>query len=319
MKTRILILSALVGITFTSCVQITEVEPRWPGRFQHDAIDAVCKDNLRETIQALSYPRSHGRLAANQRARDWVKARLENYGYTVSLQGGDDNVVALPPGATERPPIVLGAHYDTVYFSPGADDNASGVAVCLEAARVLRLHGLPAQVIIFNREEEGLLGSSQYVMSLTKEDQAAIRETHIFETVGYFTSQPNTQKTPPELEQIGVRWRSTGDFIGLLSNSGSNRIASNVIRNTKKVGSRTHLSSMKVRFGLENKSGNMLRSDHASFWKAGIPAVMWTDTADFRNPNYHRTSDLPHTVNEDALTDVTRIAVGHIVKTLGGR
>jgi hypothetical protein len=311
-----LLLASLCGVALSSCVQITEVKPR-AGTYQHPAINEVSEDRLRATVAELDYRRNYfWNPLDNRRARDWVKQNLVSSGYTVTLQGPYRNVVAAPPSAEARSLVLLGAHYDTVPESPGADDNASGVAVCLEAARVLREYGVPVRVVIFNGEENEFLGSSQYVGGLGSAERAGIREVHIFEMVGYYSSAPNSQKTPPELESVGVKWRSTGDFIGLLSNSGSNRIASQVIRHTKAVGSDTHLSSMKVRFGLESKSRTLQRSDHAPFWKAGIPALMWTDTAEFRNSNYHEPTDLPNTLDYHALRDVTRLAVGHVLKTM---
>jgi hypothetical protein len=317
MKTVSGILLAFVFASMSpSCVQITEVKPR-PGTYEHPAIKEVSEARLQSTVESLSYRRSYDltRLG-NEKARDWVKQALMDYGYQVSLQGAYDNVVAVPGSPAGRPLVLLGAHYDTVLNSRGADDNASGVAVCLEAARVLREYGVPVRVVIFNREEDFFLGSLEYMKSLSSEGRAGVLEAHIFETVGYYTSSPNSQRTPKELTRLGIHWRSTGDFIGLLSNSGSNSIASRVIRHTKEIGSETHLSSMKVRLGLESKSDALKRSDHTSFWSAGMPALMWTDTANFRNANYHEPTDLPHTLNYRALRDVTRLAVGHVLKTM---
>jgi hypothetical protein len=298
---------------------LTQVKGTGPGTFQHDAIAAVSPAKLRATVETLDYPRSYDRQRqANERARDWLVNELRQLGYQTQLQGRYDNVIAAPPGQASRPMVLLGAHYDTVPTTPGADDNGSAIAVCLEAARVLALHGIPVRIAIFNCEElssagDGLIGSSDYVANLSAPERASLIEAHIFEMVGYFTSQPGTQSKP---DKLPIRLPHTGDFIGLLSNSRSNRIASRVIRAMKAVGSRTPLLSLKIFFGLERRFRDLLRSDHTPFWNAGLPALMWTDTSNFRNPNYHLPTDTPDTLDYDAMADVTRIVVAHVLRTM---
>jgi hypothetical protein len=292
------------------------------GAFRHAALEAVSAKALRASVEALAYPRSYEmQRKANEKARDWLCDELRGYGYEVSLRGIYDNVMAAPRGpAAAQPIVLLGAHYDTVPTTPGADDNGSALAVCLEAARVLALHAVPVRIAIFNCEElgyhhEGLLGSGEYVASMSAEERAMLLEAHIFEMVGYFTSERRTQSKPGGLP---IRLPDTGDFIGVLSNSRSNRIASRVIRAAKAVGSRTPLISLKIFFGLERRFKDLLRSDHTPFWAAGLPALMWTDTANFRNPHYHLPTDMPDTLNYAAMADVTRIVVAHVVRTMKG-
>jgi Zn-dependent M28 family amino/carboxypeptidase len=106
-------------------------------------------------------------------------------------------VIATHPPA-DGPFILLGAHYDTVPRTPGADDNASAVAVCLECARVIKKHNLgPAMIVFFNREEDGLLGSSEFVDHLADQPEWNVREAHIFEMVGYRDRTPGSQAMPP--------------------------------------------------------------------------------------------------------------------------
>ena len=232
---------------------LTQVKGTGPGTFQHDALAAISPAKLRTTVESLAYPRSYDlQREANLRARDWLCEELRAIGYHVTLQGSCDNVIASPARDTTRPMVLLGAHYDTVPTTPGADDNNSAIAVCLEAARALALHQVPVRIAIFNCEEvgrtgEGLLGSSEFVAAMSAAERASLLEAHIFEMVGYFTREPNTQTKPRGLP---IRLRDTGDFIALLSNSRSNRIASRVIRAMKAVGSRTPLLSLKIFFGL---------------------------------------------------------------------
>jgi Zn-dependent M28 family amino/carboxypeptidase len=284
-------------------------------------VAAVSPDRLQATVEALAYPRNYEvQRAANERARDWLQVELRCFGYETRLQGSHDNVIAEPAGHAAHSMVLLGAHYDTVPTTPGADDNNSAIAVCLEAARVLALQKVPVKIAIFNCEEvgsegDGLQGSTEYVASMSAQEHAALLEAHIFEMVGYFTSERRTQSKPAKLP---IRLRDTGDFIGVLSNSRSNRIATRVMRAAKAVSSRTRLISLKIFFGLERRFKDLLRSDHTPFWAAGLPALMWTDTSEFRNPHYHQPSDTPDTLDYEAMADVTRIVVAHVVKTMGG-
>lgn len=288
-------------------------EPPARGGFSHQALESISALRLRNTVEALAYPRSYvANPQANREARDWIHEELRCLGYNVYLQGQFDNVIATPNENHPQTGILLGAHYDTVLTTPGADDNNSAIALCLEAARVLALYAKPyACVAVFNREEDGLLGSLDFVKNLN----FPVSEAHIFEMVGYFDPRPGSQSKPANLP---VCLPSTGDFIGILSNQKSNGIANEIKRAVKRVGCVTPLVSLKTYFGIERVFRDLLRSDHTPFWQAGIPALMWTDTSQFRNPNYHLPSDTPDTLDYEALADVTRMVVGHILLKMEG-
>lgn len=192
-----------------------------PPGFQHPAIQAISADRLRATVEALAYPRAFvENRKANREARDWIHEELRCLGYHLKLQGQYDNVIATPTADGRHSGILLGSHYDTVPGTPGADDNNSAIALTLEAARVLALNdGPPVCIASFNREEDGLLGSFDFVKDLLQ----PVSEAHIFEMVGYFDPRPGSQSKPANLP---IPLPSTGDFIGVLSNQKSNRIAS---------------------------------------------------------------------------------------------
>ena len=284
----------------------------------HFAVAAVSPASLRSTVEALSYPRHYvANREANLRARDWLCQELRGMGCEVTLQGLYDNVIATTAGSLDAPRILLGAHYDTVPTTPGADDNSSAIAVCLEVARVLASIApheatppVPLIIAMFNREEEGLLGSTDYVAGLNREDRKLLLEAHIFEMVGYFSNEPGSQSKP---DKLPVSLPDTGNFIGLVSNSRSNKIASRVIQSVRATGAGIPLVSLKVLLGLEKLIGDLLRSDHTPFWKAGLPALMWTDTSNFRNPHYHLPSDTPDTLNYEAMAAVTRMTVSYLL------
>jgi Zn-dependent M28 family amino/carboxypeptidase len=260
----------------------------------------------------LSFPRHYvAERQANVRARDMLLRLLHDFGYTLHLVGSYDNIMVTSGGPTEGPYLLLGAHYDSVPGTPGADDNASAVAACLECARLLRNRSIPGtMIVLFNREEDGLLGSREFVQFITRQSGMKIAEAHVFEMVGYCTRAPGSQRMPPGLP--GMFAPDVGDFIGLLANQSSNFAAEALLSLASTYLPRTPVVpviALKFYLGIERFFGHLHRSDHAPFWEAGIPAVMWTDTAEFRNPNYHRATDTPDTLDYAFLTQVTQLAL----------
>ena len=266
----------------------------------------VSSSNLRAFVEALAFPRHYfAENRANRRARDLLVEFGKGFGYVPTLQGEFDNVVMSSAGPVDSPRLLLGAHYDSVPGTPGADDNASAVAVCLECARLIKRHGIGGVTIVFfNREEDGFLGSRNFVA----EGQAQnIGEAHIFEMVGYRSRAANSQKLPSGLPLLSPP--TVGDFLALLANSGSNAIADELIDVAASYVPHFPVSALKVYLGLEKAIGHLNRSDHAPFWQAGIPAIMWSDTAEFRNPNYHSTSDTPDPLDYEFMSDVAKLAL----------
>jgi Zn-dependent M28 family amino/carboxypeptidase len=233
---------------------------------------------------------------------------LQSFGYAPVLQGTYDNIVVTSSGPEEGPFLLLGAHYDSVPGSPGADDNGSAVAVCLESARLLKENEVGStMIVLFNREEDGLLGSHEFAAHVMPQQAWAVEEAHIFEMVGYGNRAPGSQRMPPGLP--GVAAPNIGDFLGLLANRRSNAIAENLLALAATYVPHFPVLALKIYLGLEKFFGHLHRSDHAPFWEAGIPSVMWTDTSEFRNPHYHRASDTPDTLDYGFLTKVTRLAL----------
>jgi Zn-dependent M28 family amino/carboxypeptidase len=218
-----------------------------------------------------------------------------------ALGGTYRNVLgtALPPAqAIPAPPLILAAHFDTVEGSPGADDNASALAVMLAVTRQIRGMKLarPIHFIAFNLEEENLLGSHAYAAFLKKTRQA-IHGAIILECVGYASHQKGSQKTPPGLP---ISIPTTGDFLGVIGNERSQALAGSVVQFMK-----SYLPIVPLVVpGNGEKLPDTRRSDHTSFWEHGFPAVMLTDTANFRNPHYHRPTDTLDTLNLDFILSV---------------
>jgi peptidase M28-like protein len=272
----------------------------------------VSADNLRGYVDLLAFPRHYvAERKANVHARDLLLKLLRSFGYKPVLQGSHDNIVAASGRGEDGPGLLLGAHYDSVPGSPGADDNGSAVAVCLECARLLKEHDVGStMIVLFNREEDGLLGSREFVAHLAQ-SASAIEEAHIFEMVGFCDRAAGSQRIPPGLP--GVTAPDVGDFLALLANSRSNALAENLLVLAATYVPQFPVLALKMYLGIERNFGDLLRSDHAPFWEAGMTSIMWTDTSEFRNPHYHRASDTPDTLDYGFLSNVTRLALARAV------
>ena len=242
----------------------------------------------------------------NRWSASWIADRLRSYGFQVAPQGQYANVVALPPGHSHGPVLLIGAHYDTVPHCPGADDNASALAALLGCARCISEHtsGRPVCFVAFNREEDGLLGSLDFVREYLPGSGIRVREAHILEMVGYCDPRPGSQRLPSGLP---VQGPDVGDFLGLIANRDSNQVLDGVLQAARTYLPRFPVIGLKVHLGLEKHVPHLRRSDHDPFWQARIPAVMWTDTSEFRNPHYHQPTDTPETLDYAFLRGVTQL------------
>jgi Zn-dependent M28 family amino/carboxypeptidase len=274
---------------------------------------AVSPERLRRFVEMLAFPRHYlFERAENVRARNLLITQLREFGYTPLLQGSYDNIVVTTGEADESPYLLLGAHYDSVPCTPGADDNGSAVAVCLECARLVKAHGVGSVMIVFfNREEDGLLGSTEFVTHLASQSAWKVDEAHVFEMVGFCNHTRGSQRMPPGLPPIAAP--DVGDFLGLLANRRSNGVAEALLKLAATYVPQSRVIALKMYLGIEKYFAHLYRSDHAPFWAAGIPALMWTDTSEFRNPHYHQPTDTPDTLDYEFLTHVTQLALARAV------
>lgn len=212
-------------------------------------------------------------------------------------------ILDLPPSdrAVKKrlPPIVIGAHYDTVPGTPGADDNATGVAVLLELARAIASGPLkyPVQLVAFDMEEYGCFGSSHHAAKY-KQQQESIRLMISLEMLGYCNHNPNSQNYPAGLKYF---YPNSGNFIALIGNLRTVPDLINLSGKIRKSGQPCEWLPVPNR-GLIVPDTR--RSDHVPFWDNGYPAIMVTDTANMRNPHYHRESDRIETLDLDFLAGV---------------
>ncbi len=282
------------------------------------AVGSVSAARLRRSVEALAFPRHFTQERdANRKARDWIAEELRGLGYTVGLQGACDNVVARPTHGRPAGTILLGAHYDTVPGSPGADDNTSAVAVCLECAHVLHtVRPNPAMFVFFNREEDGLVGSRDFVQNGVSSLRESVREAFIFEMVGFRSKRPGSQKSPPSLP---ITLPDTGDFLGLLIGGGAGTRGDTLLRLARTYTPHLPTLALTVPPALAILYPDLLRSDHVPFWQAGLPAVMWTDTSEFRNPHYHKPSDTAKTLDFDFMAEIARLTGASVLSKRGGQ
>ena len=273
----------------------------------------VSQDSLRRSVQTLSQPRHYqAEPLSNQCCAQRIADELKSFGYEPHFQGRYRNVVAMAPPNLEAEAIVLvGAHYDSVPGTPGADDNASGVAGLLECARLAAIckSSVAMGFVAFNREEDGLLGSIDFVENT---GSLNISVVHVLEMIGYCRHEPGSQHLP---QGLPIRVPSVGDFIGILGNRDSNHVVDLVLTQAATYVPELPVLGLKVQLGVEKLLPVLARSDHDSFWRARIPATMWTDTAEYRNPHYHLETDTPATLDYDFLRSVTQLLLACL---LGG-
>jgi hypothetical protein len=259
-------------------------------------------------------PRCH---LTRDRSRSLLETRLAELGLQVRQQQAVDlefplsNVVVDLPGTSRPEEIVLvGAHFDAFWL--GADDNASGVAALLEMARVLssRRFERTIRFVGFDLEELGLLGSSSYVSSSGGERLVA---AVVFDCIGYYDSTPGSQQSLP-----GLPTPSAGDFLALIGNDASRHLATELNALNRRLEFIPLTTVLAPGAGTSPLAGDLLRSDHAPFWLAGKNALFLTDTANFRNPHYHRESDTPETLSPGPYRQAVRLATVGVAWWAGG-
>ena len=277
---------------------------------------SINRERLRRDLQMVVGERSpfNGRrhLVA---VENFIESELKAFGLDVqrdvfSYRGSAfRNIVGRLPGEPKGRLIILGAHFDSVPGSPGADDNASGVAVLLEATRLLAQARLGSQVLVcaFNLEELNMIGSTAFARKLKAADKKVDAMISL-EMVGYTDSRRGSQKYP-----AGLAWfyPDRGDFIGVVGNRKSASVLHQFSSHMRRV---TELSVQTLSVpGNGALVPGVRLSDHSPFWDLGYPALMVTDTAFFRNPNYHSALDTLDTLNIDFMARVCEGVVRGVI------
>ncbi len=286
----------------------------------------VIKQNLQGHLTMLTQTigeRSVVKKENLQKTVVYLHKQFETYGLAVERQAYPyqqmeaTNVVALfKPAGKPFKHYILGAHYDSVVGTVGADDNASAVAVLLETARIMQASSHDQDVdyqitfVAFALEEPPVFNTPDMGSRVFAEKAHQASETIdgmiCLEMVGYTCREPGCQQFPFPLQFFG--YPETGDFIGLVGNIKSLGLT----RRLKKSFRQNPLLpvvSLTVPFNGWILPAVRL-SDHASFWDKGYRAVMVTDSAFFRNPHYHRPSDIMQTLDFGYMAELVKSLVG---------
>ena len=277
-------------------------------------LNNISIDYLEEIVRELSFPRHRIKEPeSNIKAAGQIKEYFAKLGLETEFQGEFRNVIAWHGDLQNKDIIVVGAHYDSVPKTPGADDNASAVASMLGIAGALKDLDLPIIYVAYNCEEENFEGSTSFVKDWLQKSNSTLICAHILEMMAYRDKTPGSQKVPTGLP---IKMSNTADFLGLVSHGPTRKIRKAALRIAKTYTPEVPVMALQMYFGLEKKFKVLWRSDHVPFWLAGLPALMWTDTSEYRNPHYHKTSDTPDTLDFDFLTSNTKTVTATILHQL---
>ncbi len=296
-------------------------------RTVRDALQNISVDRLRRHIAALEGIRHPlADPAALEQAADYIFDWLHALGYAMSEhQFNEDgrqfrNIIAThhePTNAQER--VIVMAHYDTEVATPGADDNASGVAALLELATVLRplYFERNVQFIALTLEEtkaddetRSFLRGSRALVTHAQEQAWKIVGAINLEMIAY-AGDSVAQRVP---EGLDLQVPEIGNFIAIVANQQSADLVEHFVSGLQQY----HIPLSYIPLIVPG-NGEVLpdirRSDHVPFWDHGYKALMLSDTAEFRNPHYHQPSDTLATLNLPFAAEVCR-ATGGLVATL---
>lgn len=301
-----------------------------PGRPHKGALPALSREEielagrLRQHVTAIaSEPHNIEHPAALTAAADYIEATLRGLGYTVAPHPfAVDGVtvrnieVVIEPAETgpDLTTWVVGAHYDSAYDAPGANDNGSGTAAVIELARLLRDHRARStriRLVLFVNEEPPYfqtedMGSYRYARMLA-ERKEPVSAMLSLETIGYFSDKPGSQRYPPP---FGLVLPRTGDFVAFVGMPGSRAFVHEVIGAFRRHAQFPSIGGVAPGFipGID-------WSDHWSFAEHGYRALMVTDTAIFRYPHYHTRQDTPDKLDYERLARVTK-GIERVVREL---
>ena len=310
-KPKNLMTLIVISLLFLALAYIYIVIPVWARGLNYGF--SVSSQHLEEHVVFLSTvdpPRSAEHPHSLNTAADYIQKQWEQLGLDVSRQtfmvdGIEYHNIIAELGSPEAPLAVIGAHYDVCGDQPGADDNASAVAGLLELSRVLLAHQEELSyrfvLVAYALEEPPhfateFMGSAVHAASLSQEGQQPEFMVSL-EMLGYFSDQPGSQQYP--LPGMSLLYPSKGDFIALISDNSSRNMLKNIKKSMAAV-SKVPIVSMCA----PRQVVGIDFSDHRNYWQYGVPAMMLTDTAFFRNPNYHQVTDTPDTLDYERMAFV---------------
>lgn len=249
---------------------------------------------------------------------------VERFAYAT----GVDVVGVLQGTARADEQVVVSAHYDHIEGCAGADDNGSGVAGVLETARVLGAarHARTLVVACWDEEENGLHGSSAWVARMRDRGEQVVA-AFVYETMGYRAATPGSQQLPAGFDVLfrdEAAWlaerENRGDFLAVIADDSARGASDAILRHAERVG----LPAVRLELDQSQKTAPLFftlqRSDHAPFWHLDVPALMLTDTAEFRNTHYHCRGgpDTADRLDPAFIADGVRVTVGAAAELLDG-
>lgn len=271
---------------------------------------------LRQDVKVLTStekPRNYRNHAALKEVTTYIRktfegctTNVETHTFKISKGPEYENVIAsFGPRNAER--FIIGAHYDVFGDSPGADDNASGIAALLEIARLLKKETTPLKhridLVAFALEEPPFfasadMGSAHFAKKIFDE-KVKVKMMLALDMIGYFSEAPNSQKRPFPLQAL---YPSTGNFISVVGNLTHFKDTSRVKKLMKEGSHRLNVEAVNAPTAIPGVDF----SDHRNLWEYGYPGLMITDTAFYRNPHYHTESDTPETLDFKRMTQVVQ-------------
>ncbi len=283
--------------------------------------ECVERQNYVDWLSAVAIQRPPG-SDGWQKVQDLCATELERFGYQVQRQHfqGGTNVIGRIPGKSDADAhVIVSAHYDHIEDCTGADDNGSGVAGLLETARVLSLMSHKKSLIAacWDQEENGYLGSKQFVADAV-ESKMNIELAFVYEMIGYINVSPNSQHLPDGFDQLfpdavsAIETNdSRADFAAILANQAAGNPGTGMTAFANNIGLPAYLIVVPDELQQLSALSDLRRSDHASFWSAGFPAINITDTANMRYAGYHceDEQDAIKNLNNDFTTRIIRSTV----------
>ncbi len=299
--------SVIIGIAVSSVVYVESM----PGKSYKGSLqplsegEGLLKQNLKRHVVKLSLEIGHrdtDHPAGLEGSVGYIRDVLVQYGYSVKFQDytvrntNVKNIEVQIDGASDEV-IVVGAHYDSVRGSPGANDNASAVAATLELARMHagKKHRRTVRFVLFVNEEPPYfetedMGSRVYAREAKKRGDKIVGMISL-ETIGFYSDSHNSQKYPSIL---GYFYPDTANFIGFIGNISSRGLLYRCIKTFRNTTAFPSVGTVAPAW-----IPGIGWSDHWSFWKEDYPAIMITDTAPFRYIHYHNMTDTPDKIDFD--------------------
>ena len=303
--------------------RLAKLAPKFPVRDPEtlSPLAATLRGHVLALAQAIG-ERDAFRPKSQARARDYILGQFSLSGYSPKKRGYESQWLASIKNGTEFSNVeavlpaapadgegawIVGAHYDSASGTPGADDNASAVAVLLEAARLLKARKPSRDIrfVAFGTEEPPSfgtrnMGSSHYARD-AKENGLKIHGMISLEMLGYYNPRRGSQLYPPFLHLF---YPDHGDYVSAVGN-----VKSRFLLREFAAAWSAHSDFPLKTAVLPGVFSGLALSDQLNFWDQGDPAIMLSDTAFYRNPNYHERSDLPETLDYEKMAEVTRALV----------